>query len=153
LVNYVDTWRNRPEAVTRIPNIFLASDYVRTFTDLATMEAANEAARRAVNGVIQAARADVASCEVWNLHEPEVFLPFRAYDRTRYRRGQAWDGEAIWLARSLFERSPAAAQPYPGHTAGVDETVPTASGAEAAATGARTSSDQGLRRLRVVQSS
>jgi len=40
LENYVDTWRLRPEAVTRIPNLFLASDYVRTFTDLATMEAA-----------------------------------------------------------------------------------------------------------------
>jgi hypothetical protein len=153
LVNYVDTWRIRPEAVTRIPNFFLASDYVRTFTDLATMEAANEAARRAVNGVLQSARADVAPCEVWNLHEPEVFLPFRAYDRVRYRKGQAWDGEAIWLARSLFERAPGTAQPFPGHTAGVDEAVPTASGAEAAAAGARTSSDQGLRRLRVVQPS
>ena len=29
---------------------FLAADYVRTYTDLATMEGANEAARRAVNG-------------------------------------------------------------------------------------------------------
>lgn len=153
LVNYVDTWRIRPEAVTRIPNFFLASDYVRTFTDLATMEAANEAARRAVNGVLQAARADVAPCDVWNLHEPEVFLPFRAYDRMRYRKGQAWNGEAIWLARSLFERMPGTAKPFPGHTAGVDETVPTASGAESAAAGARTSSDQGLRRLRVVQPS
>ena len=48
-VNLVDTWRLRPRAVTAIPNLFLASDYVQTFTDLATMEAANEAARRAVN--------------------------------------------------------------------------------------------------------
>ncbi len=55
LVNYVDTWRLRPEATTRIPNFFLASDYVRTYTDLATMEAANEAARRAVNGILRAA--------------------------------------------------------------------------------------------------
>ena len=54
LVNYVDTWRLRPEAVTRIPNLFLASDYVRTFTDIATMEGGNEAARRAVDGVLDA---------------------------------------------------------------------------------------------------
>ena len=87
LVNYVDTWRIRPEAVTRIPNFFLASDYVRTYTDLATMEAANEAARRAVNGVLRAARADAEPCEIWNLHEPEVFVPLRAYDRVRYRQG------------------------------------------------------------------
>ena len=50
LVNTAGSWADRPDAVTRIPNLFLASDYVRTHTDLATMEAANEAARRAVNG-------------------------------------------------------------------------------------------------------
>jgi uncharacterized protein with NAD-binding domain and iron-sulfur cluster len=41
-----------------IPNLFLASDYVRTHTDLATMEGANEAARRAVNGLLDAAQFD-----------------------------------------------------------------------------------------------
>ena len=45
LVNTAGSWADRPDAVTRIPNLFLASDYVRTYTDLATMEAANEAAR------------------------------------------------------------------------------------------------------------
>jgi uncharacterized protein with NAD-binding domain and iron-sulfur cluster len=105
LVNYVDTWRLRPEAVTRIPNFFLASDYVRTFTDLATMEAANEAARRAVNGILRADRAGVEPCKLWNLHEPEVFLPFRAYDRVRYRKGLAWDGQAMEFGRSLVNLS------------------------------------------------
>jgi hypothetical protein len=33
LVNLVDTWALRPEATTTIPNLFLASDYVRTYTD------------------------------------------------------------------------------------------------------------------------
>jgi hypothetical protein len=101
LVNYVDTWRLRPEAVTRVPNFFLASDYVRTFTDLATMEAANEAARRAVNGVLRTAAAEGEPCELWNLHEPEVFLPLRAYDRVRYLKGTQWDARAIGVARSL----------------------------------------------------
>lgn len=111
LVNYVDTWRLRPEACTRIPNFFLASDYVRTYTDLATMEAANEAARRAVNGILRAARADDAPCELWNLHEPEIFLPMRAYDRIRFRKGLPWDGEYMALARSaltLADHFPAA---------------------------------------------
>src|SRR5262249_41080165 len=54
-VNVVDTWRLRPEVYTRIPNFFLAADYVRTYTDIACMEAANEAARRAVNSIIDAA--------------------------------------------------------------------------------------------------
>src|SRR5262249_52815529 len=52
LVNAVRTWAHRPDAFTNIPNLFLASDYVRTFTDLATMEGANEAARRAVNAIL-----------------------------------------------------------------------------------------------------
>jgi uncharacterized protein with NAD-binding domain and iron-sulfur cluster len=108
LVNYVDTWRLRPEAVTRVPNFFLASDYVRTHTDLATMEGANEAARRAVNGVLRAARAEATPCAIWNLHEPEVFLPLRAYDRIRYRKGLAWDGQATELARSAMSLATAA---------------------------------------------
>jgi uncharacterized protein with NAD-binding domain and iron-sulfur cluster len=138
LVNYVDTWRLRPEAITRIPNLFLASDYVRTFTDLATMEAANEAARRAVNGIITAARADVEPCQLWNLHEPEAFLPLRAYDRARFRRGLPWDGEYIRLARSVLERvSPMAAHDHaPDPQADV-------------AASARASSDIGLRQLRI----
>jgi uncharacterized protein with NAD-binding domain and iron-sulfur cluster len=152
LVNYVDTWRIRPEAVTRIGNFFLASDYVRTFTDLATMEAANEAARRAVNGILVAARTDSVPCEIWNLHEPEVFVPLRAYDRVRYRKGQAWDGEAIWFARALLERVPGATGSSGSHeSAAASDAVPTASGPEAAAASARTSSDQGLHRLRVVR--
>ena len=52
LVNTKNSWYDRPCAVTKVPNFFLAADFVRTYTDLATMEAANEAARRAVNGIL-----------------------------------------------------------------------------------------------------
>ncbi|HEY5453240.1 MAG TPA: FAD-dependent oxidoreductase [Polyangia bacterium] len=91
LVNYVDTWKLRPEAVTAIPNFFLASDYVRTHTDIATMEAANEAARRAVNGVLRASGSVADPCGVWPLQEPEVFAPLREYDAKRLAAGQPWD--------------------------------------------------------------
>jgi uncharacterized protein with NAD-binding domain and iron-sulfur cluster len=91
LVNRVNTWRLRPEAATRIPNFCLASDYVRTWTDLATMEGANEAARRAVNAIIERGGYDMPRCEIWNLHEPDAFAPFRAYDRARYQAGLPWD--------------------------------------------------------------
>ena len=57
--------------------MFLASDYVRTFTDLATMEGANEAARRAVNAVLDASGTDSERCEVWRLSEPGG-VPFKA---------------------------------------------------------------------------
>jgi uncharacterized protein with NAD-binding domain and iron-sulfur cluster len=112
LVNYVDTWRLRSDAVTRIPNFFLASDYVRTYTDLATMEAANEAARRAVNGVLRASGVDASPCAIWNLHEPEVFLPLRAYDRVRFRQGLPWDDGFVSLGAPALGAA-AGAAPIP----------------------------------------
>ena len=98
LVNYVDTWRLRPEAVTAIPNLFLAADYVRTHTDLATMEAANEAARRAVNGILDADGFAGSPCDVWPLEEPAVLEPFRSYDAARFRLGLSWDTALVDFA-------------------------------------------------------
>ncbi len=103
LVNLVDTWKLRPEAVSRISNLFLASDYVRTHTDLATMEAANEAARRAVNGILDAAASGAARCGVWPLHEPEIFAPWRELDLIRYSRGLPWDDTLVRLGISFAE--------------------------------------------------
>jgi uncharacterized protein with NAD-binding domain and iron-sulfur cluster len=84
LVNTAGSWADRPDAVTRIPNLFLASDYVRTHTDLATMEGANEAARRAVNGILDATGSSAPRCEIWPLREPAAFAPARALDRIRW---------------------------------------------------------------------
>jgi hypothetical protein len=98
----VDTWKLRPEAVTAIPNLFLASDYVRTYTDLATMEGANEAARRAVNGILAASGAGGTPCQLWPLHEPELFQPLRAYDQARYRAGLPWDDRVMKVALSVL---------------------------------------------------
>jgi uncharacterized protein with NAD-binding domain and iron-sulfur cluster len=85
LVNTAGSWADRPDAGTRIPNLFLASDYVRTHTDLATMEAANEAARRAVNGILDATGSRERRCEVWPLREPQVFAAARALDKVRWK--------------------------------------------------------------------
>jgi uncharacterized protein with NAD-binding domain and iron-sulfur cluster len=85
LVNTANSWADRPDAVTRIPNLFLASDYVRTHTDLATMEGANEAARRAVNGILDATGSSAERCEIWPLREPAAFAPARALDRIRWK--------------------------------------------------------------------
>ena len=98
LVNLVDTWALRPEATTAIPNLFLASDYVRTHTDLATMEGANEAARRAVNGLLDAAKFDGPRCDVWPLHEPEILAPWRLHDAARYEAGLPWDDSLMQVA-------------------------------------------------------
>lgn len=103
LVNLVGTWALRPEAVTQIPNLFLAADYVRTHTDLATMEAANEAARRAVNAILKASNARAEPCDVWNLHEPEVFAPWRALDLIRFQQGLPWDDTVVRLGLAALD--------------------------------------------------
>jgi uncharacterized protein with NAD-binding domain and iron-sulfur cluster len=85
VVNTPGSWANRPEAVTRVANLFLAADFVRTHTGVATMEAANEAARRAVNGVLDAVGSPGRRCAVWPLLEPALFAPALALDRVLHR--------------------------------------------------------------------
>ena len=90
LVNRVNTWRLRPDADTAIPNLYLASDYVRTNTDLATMEGANEAARRAVNAILTDSGSSAEPCRLWELEEPAFLAPYREHDLERYRAGKPW---------------------------------------------------------------
>jgi len=87
LINTAGSWWRRPEACTRIENLFLASDYVRTHTDIATMEAANEAARRAVNGILEHGGRAEAPCPVWSLEEPAAFAAPQALDRRCLKLG------------------------------------------------------------------
>jgi uncharacterized protein with NAD-binding domain and iron-sulfur cluster len=89
LINTNGSWDHRPDATTNIGNLFLASDYVRTYTDLATMEAANEAARRAVNGLLRASSSSAHPCRLWPRNEPELFAWARSRDRRRFRQGDA----------------------------------------------------------------
>ena len=84
LINTAGSWEDRPDAVTSVDNLFLASDYVRGHTDLATMEGANEAARRAVNGILERTGSTQPRCPVWKLTEPAIFAPARALDRALF---------------------------------------------------------------------
>jgi uncharacterized protein with NAD-binding domain and iron-sulfur cluster len=54
LINEKHSWSKRPNAITEVSNLFVTGDYVRTNTDLACMEGANESARLAVNGILKA---------------------------------------------------------------------------------------------------
>jgi 15-cis-phytoene desaturase len=87
LINTAGSLQYRPEATTEICNLLLASDYVKTYTDLACMEAANEAARRAVNGILDHSGISAAHAPVWPLQEPAYFQPLIEYDRLRFRLG------------------------------------------------------------------
>jgi hypothetical protein len=84
LINTTDSRRHRPQAVTNVPNFFVAADYVLTETDLACMEAANEAARAAVNGVLLRSGSTATPCEIKPLEEPEVFRAFQRIDDDDY---------------------------------------------------------------------
>jgi uncharacterized protein with NAD-binding domain and iron-sulfur cluster len=84
LVNTIHSRKHRPGAVTAIPNFFVASDYVLTNTDLACMEAANEAAREAVNGILARANSTEPQCTIRPLEEPQLFRLFQEVDDSEY---------------------------------------------------------------------
>jgi hypothetical protein len=86
-INTVGSAAARPTAVTGIENLFLASDYVKTTTDLATMEGANEAARRAVNGILQSQQSKRTPCALFSFEEPAVLAPFKAIDKHLFDLG------------------------------------------------------------------
>ncbi|NOV04562.1 hydroxysqualene dehydroxylase [Paenibacillus planticolens] len=98
LINRVGTWDDRPEAFTAIPNLFLAADYVRTNTNLATMEGANEAARRAVNAILKQDGSKEKPCKIWEMYTFElahfdVLKGYHIHDKHRFEKGLPWDGK------------------------------------------------------------
>ncbi|MET8763618.1 FAD-dependent oxidoreductase [Lentzea sp. NPDC004782] len=76
LINTPSSWANRPEATTRVPNLFLAADYVRSNVNLATMEGANEAGRAAANGILAASGSAERPAKIATLFEPPEMQPF-----------------------------------------------------------------------------
>jgi uncharacterized protein with NAD-binding domain and iron-sulfur cluster len=87
LINTAGSLQYRPEAQVELKNLFLASDYVRTYTDLACMEAANEAARRAVNCLLAATGSSAAPARLWPFEEPDFLKPLQEIDRIRFALG------------------------------------------------------------------
>jgi len=92
LVNVINSWHMRPDDYSRIHNLLFASDYVRTNTDLATMEGANEAAKRAVNTIIYKSGSSASYCPVHKLKMPFIFKVYRWFDQFRYNKGLPWRG-------------------------------------------------------------
>lgn len=87
LVNTVDSWRRRPTARTRIPNLLMSGDFVQTDIDLATMEGANESARHAVNALLDEAGSSAARVKTFRLYDPPEFEALKATDRLLYKLG------------------------------------------------------------------
>ncbi|MFC5747408.1 hydroxysqualene dehydroxylase, partial [Actinomadura rugatobispora] len=96
LINRPRSWNYRPESITALPNLFLASDYVRADINLATMEAANEAGRKAANAILDAAGVGGSRATLKKLYLPNEFKGFYEEDDRRFDRGEAnffdlWD--------------------------------------------------------------
>jgi uncharacterized protein with NAD-binding domain and iron-sulfur cluster len=87
LVNTVGSWYDRPTADTKVRNLFLASDYVQTHIDLATMEGAHESARAATNALLEASGSSAAPCKIVPRYKPPEFEAAKAIDRQRYAAG------------------------------------------------------------------
>ncbi|MGW0553855.1 hydroxysqualene dehydroxylase [Streptomyces sp. NPDC002926] len=87
LIHPVGTFHNRPKAATRIPNFFLAGDYVAVDIDLATMEGANASARAAVNALLDNVGSSAPRCTVQPLFRAPEVEPLKRHDRIRYRLG------------------------------------------------------------------
>jgi uncharacterized protein with NAD-binding domain and iron-sulfur cluster len=98
LINTAGSLQYRPEAQVELENFFLASDYVRTYTDIACMEAANEAARRAVNCLLLVSGSSAPPARLWPLEEAAFLKPIQEIDRIRFALGldhhlaSSWQG-------------------------------------------------------------
>jgi uncharacterized protein with NAD-binding domain and iron-sulfur cluster len=101
LVNSINTWGLRPTASTDINNMFLAADYVRTNTDLATMEGANEAARRAVNCIIDAEGNRSSYAQIFEFNDPWFFDVMKWWDRRRYDKGLPYSSKFPWWVKGV----------------------------------------------------
>ena len=87
VINTAGSLQYRPQAQVELENFFVASDYIRTYTDIACMEAANEAARRAVNCLLLACGSSAAPAQLWPLWEPDFLKPLQEIDRIRFSLG------------------------------------------------------------------
>jgi uncharacterized protein with NAD-binding domain and iron-sulfur cluster len=87
LVNTAGSWKDRPGVRTRMPNLFLAGDYVQTDIDLATMEGANESGRKAANAILASAGSNAAPAATYTLWKNPAMAPLQAEDEQLYRLG------------------------------------------------------------------
>jgi uncharacterized protein with NAD-binding domain and iron-sulfur cluster len=92
----------RPTADTTLRNLFLAADYVRSTTDLSSMEGANEAARRAVNAILAVDRLDGGQgCQLYDFHEPAQLQFIKDLDRDLFTRGEPHPFVVLGLADQI----------------------------------------------------
>ncbi|RQH03239.1 hydroxysqualene dehydroxylase [Natrarchaeobius oligotrophus] len=108
-INSVGSLKHRPEPATAAENLTVATDYARTNSELACMESANEAARRAVNAILARSDWSAEPCRLWQLTLPRSIEGLQRVDELIYRGGFPHPGAVsptVWSGysalRSLF---------------------------------------------------
>ena len=101
LIHPPGSWELRPEAASAVPNLCFAADYVRTHTDIASMEAACEAGRRAANVILERKAAAASRADVWPLEEPPEFDHWKQLDADLYRAGRPHFFEVAGVHRAF----------------------------------------------------
>ena len=101
LIHPPGSWALRPEAASAIPNMAFAADYVRTNTDIASMEAACEAGRRAANVILDREGSEAPRAEIWPLLEPQQFEPWKRLDADLYLQGRPHFFEIVGIDRAF----------------------------------------------------
>jgi uncharacterized protein with NAD-binding domain and iron-sulfur cluster len=100
LVHPPGSWALRPETASAIPNLVLAGDYVRTHTNIASMEGACEAGRRATNVLLERTRSTAPPADVWPLEEP-AFQAFKWLDQQLFAAGRPHLYELLGIRQAV----------------------------------------------------
>jgi len=103
LINTEGSWRHRPCATTAVPNLAMAGDFVRTHSDFASMESANESGRWAARAVMDYAESAGGERhprpEVYALDHPDstrwIVRLLKSLDRVGYALGLPHPGEVL----------------------------------------------------------
>jgi uncharacterized protein with NAD-binding domain and iron-sulfur cluster len=86
-VTTAGAWSARPGPATEIPNLFLASDWLRTSMDFASAEGTNEVSRQAANAILDAVGSSAPRAPVGKPDQPWIFAPLRCLDHVLYAFG------------------------------------------------------------------
>jgi uncharacterized protein with NAD-binding domain and iron-sulfur cluster len=100
LIHPPGSWALRPEAATAIPNLMIAADFVRTHTNIASMEGACEAGRRATNAILGRTGSTAPLADVWPLEE-SAFDTMRRLDARLYAARQPHLFELLGIRQAV----------------------------------------------------
>ncbi|MEU8775484.1 FAD-dependent oxidoreductase [Streptomyces sp. NPDC048606] len=99
LISTAGSRRWRPRPAGKVPNLFQAGDHVDVDLNLATMEAADQSAKAAVNALLATAGTRAPDCVVRGRPQPAELARLHSLDDTLHAAGlpNAFDLPAPWL--------------------------------------------------------